>query len=141
MRPTAPAFAVLAARYARLLEVLIADAPLRARMGAAALPTARTYSWERCTDRILDTYIEAYMGERSSAGSSLLERDAGGRSTDWRAGAGGALAIERTLSTGSGLPRILQNTVDFAVVVHSIVLATLSHASYMVPNTADLFGP
>ncbi|KAJ7253785.1 hypothetical protein C8J57DRAFT_1658779 [Mycena rebaudengoi] len=48
---------------------------------------------------------------------------------------------QHRLARGSRLLRILQSAVDLAVVVHSIVLATLSHASYMVPNTADLFGP
>jgi hypothetical protein len=61
---------------------------------------------------------------------AVLAREREGR---WRSSA--------PLPRGSRLLRILQSAVDLAVVVHSIVLATLSHASYMVPNTADLFGP
>ncbi|KAJ7723496.1 glycosyl transferase group 1 [Mycena maculata] len=59
MRPSSTSFQVIARQYASLLELLISDHALRAEMGAAGLLVAQEYPWERCTDRILSTYMDA----------------------------------------------------------------------------------
>ncbi|KAJ6608494.1 hypothetical protein B0H10DRAFT_2067775 [Mycena sp. CBHHK59/15] len=111
MRPTGPAFGAVAARYAQLLAAVLSAPPeCRREMGRAALAAARKYPWERCTERILDTYVEA-RGCAPAPG----------------------------VGAGPG-PGALQVVLDALVVVHALVAATLSHFSYMVPTAADLFG-
>ncbi|KAK7001986.1 hypothetical protein R3P38DRAFT_3043398 [Favolaschia claudopus] len=59
MKPSSYAFGSLTARYATLLELLVTDPALRSRMADAAVSTAQQYTWDRCMDHILTSYIAA----------------------------------------------------------------------------------
>ncbi|KAJ7141703.1 hypothetical protein C8R43DRAFT_587058 [Mycena crocata] len=138
--PTTPttggAFAAIAGRYACLLETLVAEEELRAEMGRAAWEASRMYVWERCAERVVETYVAACGGAKSVVAGSQ-STTAIPRLSSSAFSTTGAL-VRVTLAPKKAW--ILQPVVDAFVVVHALVAATLSHASYMVPTAADVLG-
>jgi D-inositol-3-phosphate glycosyltransferase len=60
-----------AADWSAVLERVLRDDELRARLEVGALEQARQFSWERTTDRTLDVYREAKRLMRAEPGSML----------------------------------------------------------------------
>ncbi|KAJ7697245.1 hypothetical protein B0H17DRAFT_1197643 [Mycena rosella] len=142
MRPGARALPSVAGRYARLLAALVAAPDLRRAMGARARKAAEGYEWERCTARMVATYAECAGRAECGAG---LTRVRSGASDATRVGEDkedAALAKDPESAALLKLREVhARPVVDACVVVHALVAATLSHASYMVPAPADLWGP